>query len=321
MSERPKRKRDRKPKKKSHRKSKILPNSSELVDSYRADVMEAAQRGRFDKGDIRGVVHLYKSVQKWRVASNNQVKAAKKYKHSAHLTKWFRAQMEAVESGLEEMLALWSKHRKDEDPALLWSLSIKGIGHILAAGLSAHIDITRAPTAGHIWSFAGYNPAAEWGKRKKRPWNATLKQHCYLISDQFVRNSGRGSYYGFLYRTRKAQEEAKNEAGDFAEQAAKVLRDKRIKEEWVLEVLKSGRLIPDHIDKRARRYAAKIFLSHWHQVAYQAHYHAPPPAPFAIAHCGHAHLYVSPYDVPTWEKNETARLKALEQEEKEKEVA
>ena len=48
-------------------------------------------------------------------------------------------------------------------------------------------------------------------------------------------------------------------------------------------------LPPGQIDARARRYAAKIFLSHVHHVMYVNHYGELPPKPFAIAFLNHAH--------------------------------
>jgi len=43
-----------------------------------------------------------------------------------------------------------------------WAKSNYGIGPVLAGGLTAHVDITKAPTVGHIWRFAGLDPTVEW---------------------------------------------------------------------------------------------------------------------------------------------------------------
>ena len=50
-----------------------------------------------------------------------------------------------------------------------WLQAQRGIGPIITAGLVAHIDITRAPTAGHIWSFAGLNPEMKWREKTEAP--------------------------------------------------------------------------------------------------------------------------------------------------------
>lgn len=48
-----------------------------------------------------------------------------------------------------------------------WAKSITGIGPCLAAGWLAHIDIEKAPTAGHIYRFAGLDPTNKWLGRAK----------------------------------------------------------------------------------------------------------------------------------------------------------
>lgn len=53
-------------------------------------------------------------------------------------------------------------------------------------------------------------------------------------------------------------------------------------------------LPPAHIHARAKRWVVKLFLSHWHQVAYEVHYGVKPPAPYAIEHLGHVHLMEPP---------------------------
>jgi len=49
-----------------------------------------------------------------------------------------------------------------EDVVGQWLRSHHGIGPVIAAGLMAHIDITKAPTAGAIWRYAGYVPDLVW---------------------------------------------------------------------------------------------------------------------------------------------------------------
>ena len=97
---------------------------------------------------------------------------------------------------------------------------------MIAAGLEAHIDITRAPTVGHIWRYAGLDPTCEWRKGEKRPWNASLKTLCWKIGESFVKVSGKEkSLYGRLWKERKELEEKRNAAGEFADQAAERVND------------------------------------------------------------------------------------------------
>ena len=70
-----------------------------------------------------------------------------------------------------------------------WALSQLGVGPVITAGLLAHLDIERAPSAGHFWSFAGLNPNMKWEKGQKRPYNAELKQITYHLGECFKRTS------------------------------------------------------------------------------------------------------------------------------------
>ena len=49
-------------------------------------------------------------------------------------------------------------------------------------------------------------------------------------------------------------------------------------------------LPPAHIHARAKRFAVKIFLSHFHEVWYELHHKKPAPSPYPIANMpGHVH--------------------------------
>jgi hypothetical protein len=180
-------------------------------------------------------------------------------------------------------------------PIALWIKAQRGIGAIIAAGLLAHIDITKAPTVGHIWRFAGLDPTLKWEKGQKRPYNAELKQICWHAGQCFMKQSNDPDcFYGHLYRERKAYEIARNDAGGNAEAASKfkvsVGATKPVKDK-----LKEGKMPDFNIDARARRYAVKIFLSHLHAVWYWHHFKQVPPKPFAIAQLGHAHMIEIPH--------------------------
>ena len=185
----------------------------------------------------------------------------------------------------------------DTQPVGAWSKSIVGIGPIIAAGLIAHIDIEKAPTVGHIWRFAGLDPTVRWEKSQKRPWNASLKTLCWKVGESFVKVSGReDDVYGKLYLERKAQEVARNTAGAFATQAAaKLERFKIGKDTDAYKAYSQGLLPPAHVHARAKRWAVKLFLSHWHHVAYEARFGTPPPKPYILTtEGGHAHFLPPP---------------------------
>jgi hypothetical protein len=173
-----------------------------------------------------------------------------------------------------------------------WSLAQHGVGPVISAGLLAHIDMDKAPTVGHIWRYGGVDPTVKWLKGEKRPWNADLKQIFWHAGQCFKRTSGsEKSYYGELYQRYKATYVALNEAGAYAEAASKhVTHGKETQ-----KALDKGQLPASRIDARACRAATKIFLSHWHEVAYRDKFGTLPPKPFALEHLGHAHAYPIPH--------------------------
>ena len=117
----------------------------------------------------------------------------------------------------------------------------------------------------------------------KRPWNGNLKVLCWKLGDSFVKQSGRpNAFYGRLYRERKEQEVAYNEAGRFRAQAEETLSTKRIQDPLTRATYQAGMLPPGRLDLRARRWAVKIFLAHWHDVAYRDFYHEAPPKPWVF---------------------------------------
>lgn len=182
-----------------------------------------------------------------------------------------------------------------DSPVAMWIKAQRGIGAIIAAGLLAHIDITKAPTVGHIWRFAGLDPTLKWEKGQKRPYNADLKQICWHAGQCFMKQSNDPDcFYGHLYRERKAFEITRNESGGNTE-TAKTFKVSPGATKPVKDKIAQGRLPDFNIDARARRYAVKIFLSHLHAVWYWHHFKQVPPKPFAIAQLGHAHMIEIPH--------------------------
>ncbi len=199
-----------------------------------------------------------------------------------------------LEYNIKKVLDYWT----DTSIVGQWAKSQYGVGPVITAGLLAHIDMKIATSPAKVWRFAGLDPTIKWEKGQKRPWNASLKRLCYLIGDCFCKFHNRPEcFYGHLYKRRKEYEIAKNERGDYRDQAATILASKRIgKTTEAYKHLSEGRLPPLHIDMRARRHAVKIFLSHFWAVAYRDYYKVDPPKPYAIAHLGH----VEEIPVPGW---------------------
>jgi len=123
-----------------------------------------------------------------------------------------------------------------------------------------------------------------------RPWNARMKVLCWKIGQSFVKVSGRDdAFYGRLWAERKALEVQNNEAGLYAEQAALALtKAKYGKDTDAYKCYIQGKLPPAHVQARSERWAVKLFLSHWWEVAYEVTYGEKAPEPYPIAILGHA---------------------------------
>lgn len=242
--------------------------------------------------EIRFLVDSYYTIQEYRKATDNQVLAMSKSGEPHEVIAWFSAQSSTIEAQIKRVLDKWT----DSHAVSRWAKSITGIGPVISAGLAAHIDITKAPTAGHIWRFAGLDPTQVWDKGQKRPWNASLKTLCWKIGESFVKVSGMESdVYGKVYLARKEAESSANEQGNYAVQAAAKLEKFKIGKGTVARAsYDAGRLPAAHIHARAKRYAVKLFLSHWHQVAYEIHYGCPAPKPWVLEHGGHVHYNAPP---------------------------
>jgi len=163
----------------------------------------------------------------------------------------------------------------------------------------------------------------------KRPWNASLKRLCFLIGESFVKvHRLESDHYGKVYAERKEYETAKNDVGDYADQAVLSLSEKNFGADTDARAWYSGcypagsmhktmlleppkrpaflktirvaegkgvaMLPPARIHRRSCRYAVKLFLSHYHHVLYENHFGTEPPKPYIITHGGHTHFLAPP---------------------------
>ncbi len=330
-----------------------------IMTLLRKDLREAALN--LSPHDIRFLVDTYYQIQDYRCQAANQTRSQLDSGEPNAFIRWIYKTQFDIEKRIKAVLDYYT----DNNPLGNWAKSIVGIGPVIAAGLLAHMDAARTPTAGGIWRFAGLDPSIEWlGKERarelveevlgrtagpvseeeiaavaaaagrkpegilrlwpaspdgepkprtaqnliaalaKRPWNAKLKVLCWKIGESFVKTSNKPeSFYGRLYRERKEYETRKNEAGEYAEQAARILKTKKIGRDTVAySYYAKGMLPPGHIHARAKRWAVKLFLSHYHEAAYFLEHGVLPPNPYPLVHLGHVH-YIAPPNmelIPGW---------------------
>jgi hypothetical protein len=242
--------------------------------------------------EVRYLVDTYYQIQDDRIRMKAQVRTLGEAAEPNSLQVWLGEQYETLEKQIRRALDKYTDSRQ----VGLWLKSICGIGPVISAGLLAHIDITRAPTAGHIWSYAGLSPNKPWLKGQKRPWNADLKRLCYLIGESFVKvQSNEHDFYGKYFKECKESEIELNNSGDYAKLAEKALTEKKYdKTTDAYKAYISGKLPPAHIHARARRKAVKLFLSHLFEVWYYCEYGKIAPDPYVIAVLGHVHRIPPP---------------------------
>jgi hypothetical protein len=244
-----------------------------------------------DSHSARELVQAYYNLQDNRIAFAAQARELQKIESPSELVEFLSFNLSLMEKALKAPLERYAL----DSVVGSWAMSQYGIGPVLAAGLLAHIDITKAPTAGSVWRYAGLDPTQTWEKGQKRPYNAELKTLCWKIGQSFMKFSGKDEcFYGQLYKQDKARRVAKNEAGDYAEFAKSILEKKNFKVNKTRKTLETGKLSDAQIDAQARRFAVKIFLSHYHAVAYQDYHDKPAPRPYIIEHGGHVHEIAIP---------------------------
>jgi hypothetical protein len=267
----------------------LAPLDFPVFDRFSRDVRNLTES--LDQASARKIVDAYYTLQENRMAFAAQTRELEKQGSPHELVALLYDGLYRMEKALKAPLQQFAGSTVEGK----WALEQYGIGPVLAAGLLAHIDITKAPTAGSVWRYAGLDPTMTWEKGQKRPFNAELKTLCWKIGQSFMKFSGKDQcFYGQLYKQDKARRIEKNEAGDYADFAKSILEKKNFKVNQTRAKLETGKLSDAQIDAQARRFAVKIFLSHYHAVAYQAHHGEPAPRPYIIAHGDHVHEIAIP---------------------------
>jgi hypothetical protein len=235
--------------------------------------------------EVRYLVDQYYVLQDYRLQAANQVRALTDADEPHRLSVWFLERYRQLERQMQRALDWYTA----ASPVGVWARAHVGIGPVITAGFLAHIDIAKAPTVGHIWSFAGLNPEQHWAKGEKRPWNARLKVLCWKLGQSFNKFSNHPHcVYGALLRQRKAQEVERNLNELFAHQAAMALQTKKIdKKTDAYKWYSQGQLPPAHLQARAERWVVKLWLAHLHEAWTVAATGQLPRKPYVLDKLGH----------------------------------
>ena len=193
-------------------RKKKLEQEFEALVKLNKDLKQAATLMKWD--EARYLVDLYYQLQEKRTSAKNQVRAAKLEPTSllAHFGNNFKMLENNVKAGLKTYVSEYSVGQ--------WAMSICGVAEVLTTGFLTLLDIRKAPTVGHFYSFAGLSPHIKWGKGERRPYCADLKTLCFKAGDCFIKfqNSPK-DFYGKIYADRKRYEIPLNEDGVYVEQA------------------------------------------------------------------------------------------------------
>lgn len=308
------------PRQSKRKPSKLLPPPPSIPDEFMESVARLSRDLRnasitLSEREARFLVDAYYAMQKDRIRAAHQNRTLNENAEPHDILLWLQGQRDVLEKQIARALDGYSGSLRIGQ----WARSQVGIGPIIAAGLAANIDVRgkypkghelefqprqlppwQCPTVGHIWRFAGLDPTVRWDPKTRRPWNGSLKRLCFLIGESFVKVSGNpDAVYGQAYVVRKARETAKNEAGDYASQAEAALREKKWRDDTTAKACyEQGKLPPGRIHMRAKRWATKLFLSHYHHVAYEIEFGEPPPKPYIMAKDPDLHThFIGP---PNW---------------------
>ena len=260
----------------------------DTIQKLTKDLRQAG--GTLGRDEARFLVDAYYMLQEDRKRTFNQERSLDKQNEPHELITWLANQSQLLEKQILSSLDVYSANI----PEGQWARRQIGIGPVIAAGLNAHIDLEKTTTTTRLWRYAGQDPTSKWEKGQKRPWNASLKVLCWKIGESFVKTCNHEqSFYGPIYIKRKELEIERNEAGMFAEQAKAILETKRIgKETEAYKAYSVGKLPPAHIHSRAKRYAVKMFLSHYLEMAQRLN-GLPVTTPYILSVGGHSD-YIPP---------------------------
>lgn len=142
----------------------IIPFSLEALQKLSKDVKQTATN--LGKAEARFLVDLYYQLQEFRIRTQSQCRSIiqSDVDEPINTLSFFQNNFAQLESDLQKVLDVYTMNH----PVGRWCRSITGLGPVITAGFLANLDITKAPTAGHFWSYCGLND-------QNRPWLGSVK--------------------------------------------------------------------------------------------------------------------------------------------------
>ena len=116
-------------------------NQPDPVTRLTKDLIQAAKI--LSHNEARFLVDSYYQMQENRIRGTARLRELTKSGEPHGVLAWLADQDSTLEQQIKRALQSYA----EAHPTGQWALSVFGIGPVISAGLMAHIDITRAPTA------------------------------------------------------------------------------------------------------------------------------------------------------------------------------
>lgn len=135
----------------------------EPLSKLTKDIIQTNSR-LIGKEQARKLVDTYYNIQDFRKAAANEVRAQEVSQEPHELHLWIKNAMNTIENNIRKALEVYTDY--EESGMGLWCKNITGVGPVLAAGMLAHVDITKVGcTVNGLWRYAGKDPTVKWYSR------------------------------------------------------------------------------------------------------------------------------------------------------------
>ena len=293
-----------------------------IQGQIRSIKQEADSKSENEENNDNNMAFMQWYLTKMEAMEDNIKRALEAFSNSYYLSKWAKANI-GIGPVISTVLAANLEMREGMHPGNWWSyaglnnnnrpwLGREKAKAIIEEVIKQHENIISEECVAEIASRTKWKLSYLEGKAKTKrgwnkealikacsmiPYNKSLKVLMYKIGHSFrMAKNKPDSLYGRILREREAYEQEKNARGEYAEQAANILKSKNIGKSTVAySYYSKGQLPPAHISQRSERYATKLFMSHLFEAAYWNTYGQPCPDPYIIGFDPEGHNdYIKP---------------------------